>query len=152
MEQFTSEWQAWHDERLAALATPFGMLSITGLHWLQQGENTWEGAPGRFDLDGDTITFRIGAGHSAGPTRAALEAAAQQETQTASAVELGSTADGASWIRLPRDGARGWSPTTRRTRRSTATAGSASASTTRSPRCWRTSSTSPRSPSPRPPW
>ncbi|HJG79866.1 MAG TPA: DUF1684 domain-containing protein [Brevibacterium senegalense] len=108
MEQFTSEWQAWHDERLAALATPFGMLSITGLHWLQQGENTWEGAPGRFDLDGDTITFRIGAGHSAGPTRAALEAAAQQETQTASAVELGSTADGASWIRLPRDGGLTW--------------------------------------------
>lgn len=85
LEQFTSEWQAWHDDRLAALATPFGFLSVTGLHWLQQGENTVEGAPGRFDLDGDTVRFWISAGRSAGPTRAALEAEASQGTAVAPA-------------------------------------------------------------------
>lgn len=121
MEQFTSEWQAWHDERLAALATPFGMLSITGLHWLQPGENTWEDAPGRFDLDGDTITFHIGDGRSAGPTRAALEAAAQQDTtaqhDTATrhdttapqqAVQVGTATDGATWVRLARGSSLLW--------------------------------------------
>ncbi|HLR45169.1 MAG TPA: hypothetical protein VK065_08290, partial [Brevibacterium sp.] len=133
MEQFTSEWQAWHDDRLAALATPFGFLSITGLHWLQQGENFWEGAPGSFELDGDTIRFRIGTGRSAGPTRAALEAEGAQEvvgeeasatTQATSAATvtpattsataapattvLGTDRDGSPWIRLAKDAALSW--------------------------------------------
>lgn len=114
MEQFTSEWQAWHDDRLAALATPFGFLSVTGLHWLQQGENTWDGAPGRFDLDGDTVRFRIAAGRSAGPTRAALEAEAAQDPADASAAGsstttvLGAAADGSPWIRLAKDDALPW--------------------------------------------
>lgn len=122
MEQFTSEWQAWHDERLAALATPFGYLSVTGLHWLQQGENTVEGAPGRFDLDGDTVRFRISAGRSAGPTRAALEAEASQDQAAASAggrpesttaggpasTTLGTAADGSPWLRLAKNDSLPW--------------------------------------------
>ncbi|SLM88596.1 DUF1684 domain-containing protein [Brevibacterium yomogidense] len=126
MEQFTSEWQAWHDDRLAALATPFGFLSITGLHWLQQGENTWEGAPGSFDLDGDTIRFRIGTGRSAGPTRAALEAEGAQDAvggpdtvapargdadshaNGALRTTLGTDRSGTPWIRLAKDAALSW--------------------------------------------
>lgn len=133
MEQFTAEWQAWHDDRLAALATPFGFLSITGLHWLQQGENFWEGAPGSFELDGDTIRFRIGTGRSAGPTRAALEAEGAQEavgeeasatipatsaatgtpatsaaTAAPASTVLGTDRDGSPWIRLAKDAALSW--------------------------------------------
>lgn len=127
LEQFTSEWQAWHDDRLAALATPFGFLSVTGLQWLQQGENSWEGAPGSFDLDGDTIRFRIGTGRSAGPTRAALEAEGAQEavgsadpveadaggesaseTDASLSTTLGTDRFGSPWIRLAKDAALSW--------------------------------------------
>ena len=34
MEQYSAEWQAWHDARISDLATPFGWLSVTGLTWL----------------------------------------------------------------------------------------------------------------------
>ncbi|GAA2097681.1 DUF1684 domain-containing protein [Brevibacterium salitolerans] len=117
MEQFESEWHAWHDERLAALATPFGFLSVTGLHWLEEGANTWDSAPGVFERRGSLIRFLVEPGRSVGPTAATMDAqreaaereARQQESQGQDArpgaagepvAEFGREADGTPWMRV----------------------------------------------------
>lgn len=74
MDQYTAEWQAWHDARLAELATPFGWLSLTGLTWLADGESAaWDGDTGTFGRDGDWVHFTLHPGTSAGPGTEALE-------------------------------------------------------------------------------
>lgn len=74
MEQYSAEWQAWHDARISDLATPFGWLSVTGLTWLTSLQPvTWPEAPGTFTVDGDWVHFTLADGVSAGPSKAALE-------------------------------------------------------------------------------
>ncbi|GAA4284320.1 hypothetical protein GCM10022261_18510 [Brevibacterium daeguense] len=74
MDQYTAEWQAWHDARVAELATPFGWLSVTGLIWLTDGEPaTWENGPGTFVRNGDWVHFTVADGIMAGPGKDALE-------------------------------------------------------------------------------
>lgn len=98
MEQFESEWHAWHDERLSALATPFGFLSVTALHWLEEGGTSWESAPGVFEREGDLIRFRVDPGRSVGPTAATLDI--QQGPSGHPDAEFGREDDGTPWIRV----------------------------------------------------
>lgn len=71
--QYEAEWQAWHDSRISELATPFGWLSVTGLHWLPEDKTvSWDSAPGTFTRRGDTVTFALRPGITAGPAAEAL--------------------------------------------------------------------------------
>jgi len=45
-----AEWEAWKAERLARLRAERGWLAVTGLHWLEPGENRVAGLPGTFTL------------------------------------------------------------------------------------------------------
>lgn len=56
-EAFEAEWKGWRDQRLAALQRPQGWLALTGLHWLQEGENRIPGLPGLFTLAGGAVTL-----------------------------------------------------------------------------------------------
>ncbi len=40
-EAYVQEIQNWHQKRLAALTRPDGWLTLVGLHWLDEGENTF---------------------------------------------------------------------------------------------------------------
>lgn len=72
--QLTSEWYAWHDARVVELATPFGMLSITDIQWVQPGQSgRWFDLPGEFSFDGTWMHFRVDPGQTVGPAVAALE-------------------------------------------------------------------------------
>jgi uncharacterized protein len=74
VDQYIAEWQAWHDARVADLATPFGWLSVTGLIWLEDGEPAmWENGPGTFVRNGDWVHFTVADGITAGPGTQALE-------------------------------------------------------------------------------
>ncbi|MFY3744946.1 DUF1684 domain-containing protein [Anaeromyxobacter sp. Red801] len=54
---FAAEWKAWHDRREERLRTPTGWLALTGLHWLERGENRLPGLPGTFTLEGGKVTL-----------------------------------------------------------------------------------------------
>ena len=72
--QLTSEWHAWHDARVADLATRFGALSITAIQWVQPGQSgRWFDLPGEFTFDGTWMHFKVDPGHTVGPTAASLE-------------------------------------------------------------------------------
>lgn len=66
MNQFVTEWNTWRDSRNAALAKPFGWLSVVGLHWLD-AESTWTDAPGSFTVDDGWVTVSLNSGIKAGP-------------------------------------------------------------------------------------
>ena len=58
MDGGRSEWEAWRAERLARLRAERGWLSVTGLHWLEPGENRVAGLPGVFALRDGVVTLR----------------------------------------------------------------------------------------------
>lgn len=72
MDQFVAEWNTWRDSRNSALATPFGWLSVTGLHWLDEAA-TWPGAPGEFTVEDGWVTVVLTPGTTAGPAAATLD-------------------------------------------------------------------------------
>ena len=69
---YVAEVEAWHRERLASLARPDGWLSLAGLYWLEEGDNTFgseatndlvspEGTPdriGTFELANGVVRFQ----------------------------------------------------------------------------------------------
>lgn len=50
VEAARAAWAAWRAEREERLRAPRGWLAVTGLHWLEPGENRVEGLPGTFTL------------------------------------------------------------------------------------------------------
>jgi hypothetical protein len=48
--QARAEWEEWKAARLARLRAERGWLAVTGLHWLEPGENRVPGLPGTFTL------------------------------------------------------------------------------------------------------
>lgn len=73
--QLSSEWYAWHDARVADLATPFGWLSLVGIKWVQHGQSLrcWD-VPGEFSREGEWMRFRIDEGQTVGLTADAIDA------------------------------------------------------------------------------
>ncbi|WP_228991479.1 DUF1684 domain-containing protein [Streptomyces sp. DH8] len=52
------EWQRWHEGRIAAVAAPYGPLSLTGTHWLaDHPEGRIPAVPGRWREDGDEVVL-----------------------------------------------------------------------------------------------
>ncbi|MDN5806921.1 MAG: DUF1684 domain-containing protein [Brevibacterium sp.] len=72
MNQFVTEWNTWRDSRNSALATPFGWLSVTGLHWLDE-TTAWPDAPGTFTVDDGWVSVALDAGTKAGPAAATFD-------------------------------------------------------------------------------
>lgn len=72
MNQFVAEWNTWRDSRNSALATPFGWLSVVGLHWLDE-ESTWADAPGTFTVDDGWVNVALEPGAKAGPAAATFD-------------------------------------------------------------------------------
>ena len=72
MNQFVTEWNTWRDSRNSALATPFGWLSVSGLHWLDE-TTTWPDAPGTFTVDDGWVSVTLEPGTKAGPAAATFD-------------------------------------------------------------------------------
>jgi uncharacterized protein (DUF1684 family) len=45
-----ADWQRWREQRALALQREDGWLALVGLHWLEEGENRFQGLPGRWML------------------------------------------------------------------------------------------------------
>lgn len=76
-QDYVASVDKWHQEREAKLKSPDGWLTLAGLFWLQEGENSFGSAPndnltfpegripgraGVIQLKGDTVTTSINAG------------------------------------------------------------------------------------------
>ena len=88
MNQFVTEWNTWRDSRNSALATPFGWLSVVGLHWLDESTTTWSDAPGVFTVDDGWVSVALEPGTKAGPAAATFDLmskSAEAEAGTAGA-------------------------------------------------------------------
>ncbi|MEU6376161.1 DUF1684 domain-containing protein [Streptomyces sp. NPDC046909] len=59
------EWKKWHEHRVETVSAPYGPLSLTGTHWLEDyPEGRLPGIPGNWRLDGDAVvlTAEVGDG------------------------------------------------------------------------------------------
>ncbi|MFF0475815.1 DUF1684 domain-containing protein [Streptomyces sp. NPDC004284] len=57
------DWQHWHEQREAAVASSYGPLSLTGTHWLaDHPEGRIPAVPGEWREDGDEVVLTAGAG------------------------------------------------------------------------------------------
>ncbi|WP_067664088.1 DUF1684 domain-containing protein [Nocardia miyunensis] len=53
--EFEQHWRAWHAEREEWARQPLGWLSLTGLYWLSETEETVDTLPGRWHVDGENV-------------------------------------------------------------------------------------------------
>jgi len=61
-DDFTRDWQTWHEAREAALREPHGWLSLTAFHWLDSEPAALEGLPGLWrSADGVAIVAAAAA-------------------------------------------------------------------------------------------
>ncbi|MCX4968463.1 DUF1684 domain-containing protein [Streptomyces sp. NBC_00654] len=57
-EQGRQDWQRWHEERIVAVAAPYGPLSLSGTHWLSDyPEGRIPAVPGHWREDGDELVL-----------------------------------------------------------------------------------------------
>ncbi|MER7536736.1 DUF1684 domain-containing protein [Streptomyces sp. NPDC097704] len=61
-EVFAEEWEAWHRDKDARLASEHGFLSITGLHWLSADPQTFPGVPGAWSTGPDGVVVELDEG------------------------------------------------------------------------------------------
>ena len=54
-----SEWKRWHRSREQQLAAPYGWLSVTSLHWLDEVPRPIEGFPGLWSGDGYEVRVEL---------------------------------------------------------------------------------------------
>ena len=59
---FLGEWRAWHAAREERLVSPYGFLSITGLHWIDGTPQRIEGVPGVWSVGPDGVEVDVAAG------------------------------------------------------------------------------------------
>ncbi|WP_223163555.1 DUF1684 domain-containing protein [Nocardioides humilatus] len=57
---FLGDWQAWHDAREERLVSPYGFLSISGLHWLDDNPQRYAGVPGAWSFGPDGVVVDLG--------------------------------------------------------------------------------------------
>jgi uncharacterized protein (DUF1684 family) len=62
VDAFTSDWEAWHAARDAALAHEHGFLAVTGLHWPAAEPQRFPGAPGTWTADADGVSVVLDEG------------------------------------------------------------------------------------------
>lgn len=56
--QYGQDWRSWHEERVVAVAAPYGPLSLVGTHWLSDyPEGRIPAVPGRWRADGDEVVL-----------------------------------------------------------------------------------------------
>ncbi|MEV5974885.1 DUF1684 domain-containing protein [Streptomyces sp. NPDC051921] len=56
---FAEEWEAWHRDRDARLASEHGWLAINGLHWLSDEPQTYPGAPGTWSTGPEGVVVEL---------------------------------------------------------------------------------------------
>lgn len=56
---FAAETRAWHERRIERLRSETGWLSLVGLHWLEEGENTIGTLPGTWVLEGGKVRVKV---------------------------------------------------------------------------------------------
>ncbi|WP_045747354.1 DUF1684 domain-containing protein [Actinoplanes rectilineatus] len=59
---FQQEWETWHDAHEQRRASPHGFLAITGLHWLTETPQRFDGVPGSWSTgpSGPAVTLDDG--------------------------------------------------------------------------------------------
>ena len=58
----SQDWQHWHEQRTAAVASSYGPLSLTGTYWLSDfPEGRIPAVPGEWRADGDEVVLSAGA-------------------------------------------------------------------------------------------
>ncbi|WP_040802517.1 DUF1684 domain-containing protein [Nocardia concava] len=60
--EFDQQWATFRAERAAWARQPLGWLSLTGLHWLGEQEETVDGIPGRWRADGENVYVTVESG------------------------------------------------------------------------------------------
>jgi uncharacterized protein (DUF1684 family) len=61
---FLGDWQRWHSAREERLVSPYGFLSITGLHWLDGSPQQVAGVPGTWSVGPDGVVVELHDGES----------------------------------------------------------------------------------------
>jgi uncharacterized protein (DUF1684 family) len=59
---FQADWEKWHAGHERRRASPHGFLSITGLHWLDEKPQRFDGAPGEWSSGPDGVTVALAEG------------------------------------------------------------------------------------------
>ncbi|WP_187976409.1 DUF1684 domain-containing protein [Mycetocola sp. JXN-3] len=52
---FAADWAAWHEARLDATLSPYGIASLVGTHWLTEQAQEVPGLPGTWQREGEAI-------------------------------------------------------------------------------------------------
>lgn len=63
-DDFLGDWQRWHAAREERLVSPYGFLSITGLHWLDETPQRIAGVPGAWSVGADGVAVDLAAGEA----------------------------------------------------------------------------------------
>ncbi|WP_299537573.1 DUF1684 domain-containing protein [uncultured Streptomyces sp.] len=62
MSTHEQDWQSWHQGRIAAVAAPYGPLSLSGTHWLSgYPEGRIPAVPGQWREEGDAVVLTAAA-------------------------------------------------------------------------------------------
>lgn len=61
---FQQEWDQWHAAHEKRRADPHGFLAITGLHWLTETPQRFDGAPGEWSTGPSGVTVTLAEGES----------------------------------------------------------------------------------------
>ncbi|MGW5178280.1 DUF1684 domain-containing protein [Streptomyces sp. NPDC004082] len=57
----SQDWKHWHEQRTETVAAPYGPLSLTGTHWLEDyPEGRLPDIPGRWAAEGDAVVLTAG--------------------------------------------------------------------------------------------
>lgn len=59
ISEFDQRWQTWRGEREHWARQPLGWLSLTGLHWLDYADQTFEGVPGSWRSDSENVYVTV---------------------------------------------------------------------------------------------
>lgn len=61
--EYIGAWEQWHSKRVADLTAPYSWLSLTGIHWLSENEDTTiDSIDGVWRLEDGRVRFRPAAG------------------------------------------------------------------------------------------
>ncbi len=61
-DDFVEEWEAWRLAREARLTSPHGFLAVTGLHWLTDEPQRFDGAPGEWSTTPEGVVVDLADG------------------------------------------------------------------------------------------
>ena len=59
---FTQDWERWHEQKEATLASPHGFLAVTSLSWLGEEPQRVPGAPGSWLADARGVVVTLAEG------------------------------------------------------------------------------------------